>query len=98
MSKKKFDNIVLPLQSNNFVGQEFLTKLSLLFSGDYTKKAKDFLLAYSFAIYLMFSLVSFVLILINVLFFPLLVLGLVKVFDSYKFYLIKKDFEENGIF
>jgi len=98
MSKKKFDNVVVTLQTNKVGFEKVFSELTLLFSKDYIKIAKDFLQTHSLAIALGFSLISFGLILVNILFLPLLVFGLVKIFDFYKFYLIKKDFEENGIF
>jgi len=98
MSKKKFDNVVLTPQTNNSFESQLVNELSSVFAVDFSK-SKEVLLSNSLAIYFSLTVVSIALvILVNVLFFPLLVFGVVKVFDSYKFYLIKKDFEENGIF
>ncbi len=99
MSKKKFDNVVLTPQTNKFGVEVFVNEINLLFSKDYVNKSKEVFEKHALAIYFAIAVTSVVLMLVvNLLFVVLLVVGLVKMFDSYKFYLIKKDFDENGIF
>jgi len=99
MSKKKFDNVVVTIKENTFYDFPLVNVLNSIFAVDYYSSVKELLLTHSLAIYFSLTILSIVLtVFANLLFFPLAIFGLIKMFDSYKFYLIKKDFEENGIF
>ena len=104
VKKKKNENIytTIPVQGNNNIATNLFEPLYLasenflLDSFEVVKQQSIFLCIFSSMVLFLLSWIANPL--LYFLFVPVAGFSIIHLFNEYKFHLIKKDFEENGIF